>query len=230
MRTFYLFICILIMSTNMQAQTEAFPSRVDVSGTGTVKITPDQVLIGLRVENTGNDAATVKRENDQVVAAVLRFLKDAGVPDSDVQTEYIRLNKNYNYNSKTYNYVANQSINVLLKDLSKYESVMNGLISSGMNRIDNINFGSSERERLEVEARKKAVLNAKQKAGEYAAALGQQIGSAVRISEQTASVSPGVNLRSFAVADAAESEATIAPGELEIRVNVQVSFILLGND
>ena len=116
------------MSTSIHAQTEAFPSRVDVTGTGVVKITPDQVLISLRVENTGQEAATVKKQNDQVVAAVLRFLKDSGIPDADVQTEYIRLNKNYNYNSKTYNYQANQAINVLLKDLSKYESVMNGLM------------------------------------------------------------------------------------------------------
>ncbi len=111
---------------SMHAQTEAFPSRVDVTGTGVVKITPDQVLISLRVENTGQEAAAVKKQNDQVVADVLRFLKESDIPDTDVQTEYIRLNKNYNYNSKTYNYQANQAINVLLKDLSKYEAVMNG--------------------------------------------------------------------------------------------------------
>ena len=230
MRTLFLFISLTIMSTNIHAQTEAFPSRVDVTGTGVVKITPDQVLISLRVENTGQEAATVKKQNDQVVAAVLRFLKDSGIPDTDVQTEYIRLNKNYNYNSKTYNYQANQAINVLLKDLSKYESVMNGLINSGVNRIDNITFGSSERLNLESEARKKAIQHAQQKAREYAGALGQEIGRAVKISEQTATVMPAVNMRSFAVADAAESEPTIAPGELEIRVNVQVSFLLLADD
>lgn len=65
------------------------------------------------------------------------------------------------------------------------------------------------------------------KAEEYVAALGQAIGKAVHISEfQNVSV-PSPYLRS-AVLDSSNSKMqTMAPGEMEIQVQVNVSFELL---
>ena len=49
-------------------------------------------------------------------------------------------------------------------DLSKYDKLMSGLVSSGINSINGVSFSSSKMEEYEAEARKKAVLDAKQKA------------------------------------------------------------------
>lgn len=232
MKSLYLFFCLITLSfTTMQAQqSEAYPSRVNVVGQGVVKIVPDQVLITLRVEHTGKDAISVKRQNDQVVGQVLNFLKNSGIPDTDVQTEYIRLNKNYEYNTKSYNYAANQSISVHLKDLTKYETIMDGLLTSGVNRIDNVVFGSSKAKELEAQARIKAIQNARLKATQYAEAVGQSIGSAIAISEQSAGGSPRPMYRAALMENASDSGPTMAPGELEIQVNVSASFILLFTD
>ena len=220
-------ICITLLTTlTMQAQNDPYPSQVHVTGIGIVNIVPDQVTITVRIENTGSDAVAVKRKNDTTVREVLAFLSSTKIADKHIRTDYIRLSKNYEYNTKSYNYVANQAITVHLDDLAMYEQVMNGLLNSGVNRIDDVSFSAANVKDLEVQARKKAMQNAKQKAVEYAGALDQQIGRAVTISENTSYSNPGPTTRKMAFTADAASAPTIAPGELEILVQVSVSFVL----
>ncbi len=201
---------------------------VEVSGEGIVNVVPDEVTIRLRVENTGNDARELKRENDKIVSDVLSFLKKQKIDDKYVRTEYIQLSKNYDYNSKSYHFAANQSISVKLTNLDKYETVMDGLLTSGINRIDGIMFSSSKSAELQSEARKKAVAHAKQKAVEYAGVLDQKVGKAISIRETSQSIPQPKMLRTTMAMDASSGgEQTMAPGEMEIRVVVYINFELL---
>jgi len=199
---------------------------VSVSGEGLVKVVPDQVTITVRAEHTGKDAKTVKLENDATVNEVFQFLKKVGIKEKHVSSEYINLSKNYDYNTKSYNFIANQTIQIFLTDISKYEEVMDGLLTTGINRINGVSFSSSKIESLHSEARKRAMLNAKMKAQEYATTLGQSIGKAVTISEfQNTTAPPSPYLRSMAM-DESSSKQTIAPGELDIVIRVNVIFEL----
>jgi len=219
-------ILILLFSAIMMAQNNPQPT-VDVKGEGIVRVVPDEVTVNVRVENTGKNAKELKSLNDGIVNDVLATIKRMGVEPKDVQTEYVRLSKNYEHNTKTYNYSANQSISIKIRDLKKYESLMNGLMDSGINRIDGISFSSSNKTKLESQARKKAIENAKMKAQEYAGVLDQKIGKAVSISEFNGTTNPQPMYRSMAMqSDTSGGQETIAPGEMEIRVNVNVSFLL----
>ena len=212
----------------MQAQQMPNPPMVMVTGEGSVKVTPDQVVIKSRIEHTGDDAQQVKKQNDEVVDKVIKYLKSEGVEEKNIQTDYVNLNKNYNYDNKTYTYVANQAISITLEDLKNYEKIMSGLLKAGLNRIDGVQFKSSEMEKYETEARKLAVLNAKSKASEYAAPLNQSIGKAISISEIETNNFPPMyraNEMMKASADGAQQE-TIAPGELEVTAKVNVGFEL----
>jgi uncharacterized protein YggE len=220
-------IIILFLTSTLMAQNNINP-LVEVSGEGIVRVVPDEVTIGLRVENTGKDPKALKKENDYIVNEVLSFLKSQKIDEKYVKTEYIRLNKSYDYNTKSYNYAANQSISVKLTDLGKYESVMNGLLESGINRIDGISFSTSQRKELESNARKKAVAHAKMKAEEYAGVLNQGVGKAVTIRENINYNPPSPITRSAMVMDSSGGgEQTMAPGEMEVRVKVYISFELL---
>lgn len=223
MKKYLLLIAFLVGITSF-AQEKPIPS-VSVIGTGTVNVVPDRVLINSRIEHTGKTAAEVKRQNDKVVDQVLKYLKSEGVDPKNIQTEYIRLNKEVNYNTQDTMFSANQAISIQLLDLKKYEKIMTGLLNAGLNRIDGIQFQTSKKDALQSEARKKAVLNAKKKAEEYAAALGQSIGKAISISEvQTDHYQPVYRVMEMK-SDSAEQE-TIAPGEMEIAVKVNVEFLL----
>ncbi|MEZ4874778.1 MAG: SIMPL domain-containing protein [Flavobacteriaceae bacterium] len=225
MKNFF-FLLTFITTLFMNAQGTPPKPSVDVTGEGTVRVVPDQVTITARVEYTGNNPKEVKQLNDQTINEVFRFLKKEGIEDKYVRTEYMNLNKNYDYNSKKYNYAANQTISILLKDLSQYEAVMNGLLETGINRIDGIAFSSSKIESLKSEARIKAIQNAKMKAEEYVSVLGQSIGKALLISEFQSNSVPSPLLKRGMAMDAMVESQTISPGEMEISVQVNVSFEL----
>lgn len=223
-----LFILAFIVTVPAIAQQTSERSVVNVTGEGIVKVEPDQVLIKSRIEHEGDSAAEVKRQNDEVVDKVISYLSSQGVDKKDIKTEYINLNKRYDYNDKTYSYVANQAITITLKDLEDYEKIMKGLLENGLNRIDGIQFKSSEMEKYEKEARKSAVLDAQKRAKELAQPLGQEIGNAVSISEMDYnSFQPVYRMDEAVEMSAAKgSQQTIAPGELEIKIKVNVAFEL----
>ncbi|MEZ4859214.1 MAG: SIMPL domain-containing protein [Flavobacteriaceae bacterium] len=219
-------LLIPLTSFFMNAQSLPKPS-VDVSGEGIVTVTPDEVTITARVEHTGNNPKEVKQMNDQTVNEVFQFLKQAGIDSKYVKTEYLNLSKNYEYNTKKYTYVANQTLSIKLKDLTQYETIMKGLLETGINRIDGISFTSSKMTALQSEARIKAVQNALKKAEEYASVLHQTVGKALLISEFQNNNTPSPMLkRGMMAMDTSSESQTMAPGEMEIRVVVNVSFEL----
>ncbi len=221
-------LLILLGSYNLQAQQNfSIQPMVTVTGEGIVKIVPDQVLIRSRIEHEGSNAQEVKKQNDAVVDRVIKYLRSQGIPEKNVRTDYINLNKNYNYNDKTYTYVANQSISIQLDDLKSYEKIMSGLLQEGLNRIDGIEFKSSQMEKYTTEARQLAVLNARKKATEYVTPLDQKIGKAISISEVETNHFPQVYRQEMMKSsDAMGSQETLAPGEMEVRARVTVGFQL----
>lgn len=215
----------LLITAGAFAQQQPQP-LVQVVGEGIVRVVPDEVIIRARVEHTGQSAASVKKLNDEVVAKVIAYLKEQGIAARDIRTDYIRLNKEYDYNSKEYFFSANQAISISLKDLKLYEEIMGGLLNSGLNRIDSIEFQSSNVENLKSEARKKAVLDAKVKAEEFAGALDQEVGRAFQINDvESQDYQPVYKTMRMESADSSGGE-TIAPGEMEIIVKVNVAFEL----
>jgi uncharacterized protein YggE len=219
----------LVAGLGMQSQNDNSNPGIHVTGEGIVKVTPDKVTINSRIEHEGQSATSVKSQNDEVVDKVIKFLKSEGVAEKNINTDYINLNKRYNYNDKTYTYVASQAISITLEDISKYELIMKGLLENGLNGISGIEFESSEIEKHKAEARKRAVLNAKTKAEALAEPLGQTVGKAFMISEGSSSNYQPVYraMEMKASSDQASNQETIAPGEMEVNIKVNVAFQLL---
>jgi len=229
----YLFI-LIILCTNVaisqnNAHTRIIQPTIDVLGVGIVKVTPDEVTIKVQVEHKGQQPKELKQKNDFIMNDVLVFIKSMNIADKQVKTEYVRLNKNYDYQTKTYNFSANQSVSIYLKDLELYEYLMNGLMERGINRIDGISFSTSKIKELKSQARIKAMQNAKMKAEEYTKVLNQSIGKAVLITEFNATNYPGpVNAKTMMMSsDTSRMEQqTISVGEIEVVTKVNVSFLL----
>lgn len=221
-------LVLTIATTATMAQNPVPQPTVSVTGEGIVRVVPDEATINIRVENTGENTTALKKQNDLTVQEVIKFLKSMDIAEKDIRTQYMNLSKNYDYNSKTYTFAANQSLSVKLRDLKKYEAVMDGLLDTGINRIDGINFSSSKREQLETEARKKAVEDAQKKAREYASVLNQSVGKAISISELGNGGQPRPMMYKSAMMaeDSSGGQPAIALGEMEIKATVNVSFLL----
>jgi len=77
------------------------------------------------------------------------------------------------------------------------------------------------------EARKLVVLDTKKKAEDYVSVLNQKIGKAILITDTSAIYQPPMYKNSYAVAaDSSENIKTLAIREIDILLNVSVSFLL----
>lgn len=219
----------LLLMTMSYAQEQKQIPMVTVSGEGKVKVAPDQALISISIETKGTKAEEVKRENDKKMDAILKFIKKSNIAAEDFQTQRISLNPNYDYEKKKYNYIATQTVQILLRDLSKYDVLMEGLVNEGINRIDNVEFKSSKLTQLQSDARKLAMKEAKAKAEDFVSVLGQKVGKAILISDNSQSYHPQPRMyamKSSMAMDESAPRETLAIGEIEITVNVSVNFVL----
>jgi uncharacterized protein YggE len=219
----------LIFAITVQAQEQkAQVPQISVSGEGKVKVIPDQAVVTVGFQNSGKDAKEVKTLNDEVVDKVIKFLKKSGVPASDYKTNNVSLQKSYDFEKKKSNFQANQTLSITLKDLSKYDDIMMGLNDAGVNNIQGVEFKSSKMEEYEREARKNAMLNAKQKAADYVSVLGQKVGKALLITDNSQVYIPQPMFKGnmMAMASDAAPRETLAVGEMEINTSVNVTFAL----
>ncbi|OXA66281.1 hypothetical protein B0A67_23745 [Flavobacterium aquidurense] len=228
MKKVVLFLTIMFMTMSYAQEAKQIP-QINVNGEGKVKVAPDQVCISATVETKGNNAKDVKKQNDEKIDAVLKFIKKMNVPTADFKTKQVALNPQYDYEKKKTSYNATQTIEIVLKDLSKYDELMEGLVEQGINRIDRVSFETSKLAQIETEARKLAIKDAKLKAEDYVSVLGQKVGKAYTISDNTQVYRPQpmyAAMKSMAMDSAGASNETLAVGEIEVIANVSVSFIL----
>ncbi|OIV40048.1 SIMPL domain-containing protein [Flavobacterium johnsoniae] len=228
MKKLVLFLTIMFMTMSYGQEIKQVP-QINVNGEGKVKVAPDQVCISATVETKGNNAKDVKKQNDEKMDAVLKFIKKSNVPTADFKTKQVALNPQYDYDKKKTSYNATQTVEIVLRDLSKYDELMEGLVQQGINRIDNVSFESSKLLQHQSEARKLAIKDAKAKAEDYVSVLGQKVGKAITISDNSQVYHPRpvyAAMKTEMMDAAGASNETLAIGEIEITANVSVSFIL----
>ena len=228
MKKALLILSVLFISMSYGQEVKQVP-QINVSGEGKVKVIPDQATIAVTVETKGNNAKDVKKQNDEKIEAVLKFIKKMNLAPADYKTQRVSLNPQYDYEKKKHSYNATQTIEILLIDLSKYDELMEGLVDQGINRIDAVTFQSSKLAQYQSEARKLAMKEAKLKAEDYVSVIGQKVGRAMTISDNSQTYYPQpmyAAMKTMERSDADAPRETLAVGEINITANVTVSFIL----
>ena len=229
-----LFILTTILSTlNMQAQNKQTVPQINVSGLGEIKIEPNYAIINIGVNSKNDKSEAAKSANNAIVTKMLKTLKKYKIEDKHIKTTYVNLYKERDYNKKKDYYLASQMFAIELYDLNKYDALINDLIADGANAFNNIELRSTETEKYLTELRAKAVLDAKKKAEDFAKPLGQNVGKAILISDNSHQVfQPYLAMAKTEMYDA-DSEPnnpeipTLTKGQLELNVNINISFELL---
>jgi uncharacterized protein YggE len=227
MKTAVLILFLLCIGMSYAQEVKQVP-QVSVTGEAEIKVVPDQVTIRATVETKGNIAIDVKKENDKQIEAVLNMIKKMNLAAADYRTQRVSLNPIFDYEKKKTTYNATQSVEILLRDLSKYDELMEAIVDQGINRIDNVTFQSSNVAQYQSEARKMAMKDAKLKAEDYVSVLGQKVGRAMIITDNSQNYQPQpiyARMKTMAMDESATPE-TLAKGEIIITANVSVSFIL----
>ena len=212
--------------------------RVEVYGTSASQIAPDILRWRVSLENVGPDIASVAQEHARLTAATIKFLRDRGVAERDLQTSRMSLEENWEYQDRKKEmkgYKASTAVAFSSSDLGAYQDLWLGLSEIKGVSVDSAQWDTSKRIDLQNSTRRDALSAARTKAADMAAALGGRIGRPITIEEvQSYSDDDGYGAgnpasNSIVVvgsgSDAGVSDS-LAPGALTVRVRVKVTFKL----
>ncbi len=212
------------------AAAEGTPTGLTVVGVGTVRARPDQAVVTLGVETRGEALASALAENNRRASAVLAALRERGVAENDIQTASFQIQIEEPRDPQTGRpagppiYHVVHRYTVRFRDLDRVGEGVDAAVAAGANRVDAIAFQVGSPDRLAMEARRLAAENAKARAQALADALGASLGRILRVTEATPS--PPVPMVAPRAAFAAEAAVPVAAGELEITVQVEVTWEL----
>ena len=221
-----------------QVATVPTEPTVSVSGNGMVRKTPDQAVVSLAVENVAANARTAAQQNAQHMDAVIRAIKQAGIPAERIRTSGYNLSPEYQYTQPTPNrpgeqkligYRAMNMVQVIVDSIPRVGPVIDAGIAAGANRAMGVNFQLRDPEAARREALRLAVGNARQDAETLAQASGHQLGSLMQLNTTGAVMPPPVPMMMGAKRMQAEDVTTpVEPGEMEVTATVLAMYHLVG--
>ena len=204
------------------------PAVIEVTGSAEIKIVPDQMEMNVSINVDSDDLASGKNLNDESTSRVLDVLKKLNIPDKDIRTTGINMQKVKDTYKKTVNYTVKNSISFKTSDISQYAIITQELIKIDNVYIQNTLLTSTKAIETRVKAREEALLAAKKKAEEMAAVLNMSIGSPVMITENPGTNYPNpFNNVMYNGEEYKESNAEIfKQGMISISSSVKVVFLL----
>ena len=219
-------------------------NTITLSGHGEVRAVPDVANINFTISK---EAETVK-EAQIVVAkiekAALDFLKNNNVDDKDIKTNNFSFNPKYEYKYDTIlvpcnnfscpprtgknvlvGYEAHESIIVKIRNTNDIGIIMQGLGDLGITNLNGPNFAIDDEDALKMEARKRAILDAKIKAKVLAKDLGVSLGRIASFSEKGDYSAPVLYKTTAMSVNAERSPIVQIPkGENTITSNVTITY------
>jgi hypothetical protein len=228
MRTIAVLAAILLVPGVAAAQqNNQQPPVIVTRGESVLKRAPDQAWVSIAAESRASTAAQAQQANADAMRAVQAALAKAGLPADAVKTTGYSLQPDMEYTggrSRVRGYIARNSIEIRVDDLTKISTVIDAAGQSGATNMSGLRFDLKDRANVEREALRLAVQDAMARARAIAAGANAQIGAIVRIDEQGGFEPPQPVMYRQGVAGLAEAPQTpITPGEVEIRAQVTLT-------
>ena len=170
------------------ADKRALPSvvrRLTVTGTGEVKIQPDQAYITIGVVTEDRFSKTASSANTSAFQGVQTAVMRVGITARDIQTVQYSVQPIYStepirpeatqHAPVIVAYRVTNQVRVTVHDISRIGDVVDAATGAGSNQIESIAFGNSEQTAADNQALAKAVADARRKADQMVRAAGVKI-------------------------------------------------------
>lgn len=189
-KMFAMLLCLAILALGTGAAL-ADGTKLSVTGSGTVLVESDLAIVTVGVQETSKDVLEAQSTVNEKIAAIKQALLDAGVEESEINTDSINIYANYDYSDNTeviVGYTARNSLSVRTTDMDNVGSLIDAAFAAGANTLDNVQFTVQDDTQAREQALTMAVEDARRKADVLASAAGLQVASIERISEGGVSV------------------------------------------
>jgi uncharacterized protein YggE len=212
-----------LSSPGLQAQLPARVPFVRTSGTASVFVSPDQVIVDASVMTQAMTAQDAASQDATQVANVLAALGKLLGSGADIKTVNYYVAPVYKYppNGGTptlTGYSATNTIEITLNMLNLAGAVIDTATQAGATSVAGLRFALTDSEPSRLQALKTATAQAKSHADAIAGALGKTVGTVVSIEEgSTVSVQP---LIAGIGAGAAAPTTPVEPGLIQVQASV----------
>ena len=214
------------------ALAEGEGTKLSVSGNGTVLVESDLAIVTVGVREASADVLVAQATVNEKIAAIKQALLDAGVQETEINTDSINIYANYDYSDNTeviVGYTANNSLSVRTTDIDNVGALIDAAFAAGANTLDNVQFTVQDDSEAREQALTKAVEDARRKADVLAAAAGMQVTAIESIVES--GVYTYDSMRNFAQMDAAATEGSgagtlVQAALVSVDASVSMDFIL----
>lgn len=234
----FLFVIAVFWYVSVYSRSVVPERSFAISGEGKVVAVPDiaEISVGILTEG-GKNLVNLQEENTGKVNAVISFLKEEGIDEEDIKTQYYNISPRYQYfscpvplgfesrpcpPSEIIGYSISQSILVKIRSLEKVGDTLSGVVEHGANTVSGPNFTIDDPAALENEAREKAIKEAREKAVSMSKAGKFRLGKLISIQEGFGGYPTPLY---FEKADGLGSAGpTIEPGSQEVSVSVTLTY------
>jgi uncharacterized protein YggE len=203
---------------------------ISVSGEGRASAAPDVAMLTLGASTDEDTVAEASSAVREAMDDLMASLEANGVQEKDIQTTQYSIYPEYDYRNEQRiltGYQVSHMVRVKVRDIDRAGEVIDDAVEAAgdLLQVQGIGFAIDDTSALRSEAREKAMADAQAKASELAELADVTLGKPTYITESSYTPGPypyydrGVG---FAMEEAAPTE--ISPGELEVVVNVSVTY------
>jgi uncharacterized protein len=150
-------------------QNEGFEkgNMIKVNGEGMVTAVPNQASATIGVITEGKDLTLAQKENSDTISKIISVLSTFNIPQKNVQTFDYQVNTEYDYvDGKQIfrGYRVSNLLKVTLDEVNQLGAIINRVIEAGANYVSNVQFSVSDPNPYYLQALKRALRNAHEKA------------------------------------------------------------------
>ncbi len=203
-------------------------NSITISGLGKIEAKPDIGVVNLGVVSQATTVAPAQKENTDKMNKITKAMKDLGIEEKDLKTANYNIYPRYDYNDgrqRLIGYEVNQSLEVKIRDLDKVGQILSKAAELGANQVGSLNFTFDDPEDLKVQARKKAINNAKEKANVLAGQLNVKLIRILGFSESSNGYEPPIYYSEKALGiGGGGAVSDVQVGQNEITANVTITY------
>jgi uncharacterized protein YggE len=201
------------------------PWGVAVKATSQARAQPDLARIAFKIVRMEPSPAAAFAAANDAVARVRQALHQHAIGDELVEGSRLNLTTMWSYvdTPRTFlGYECQAAFAVEATNLDDVQGLLVDLVAAGANEIESVEFDVRAQSDLHAEARRLAVVAAREKAEDYARAAGVRLGAVVHIADEEAT--PFAQAR--ALGAAGSGDAPLVPGQVVVTATVTLGFAL----
>ena len=219
----------LVIPTGTASAEEALPT-LTMNGVGSAQIAPDMAEITLGVITEAKDASKAHSDNAAQAARMQAAVKALGVAERDIQTTRYDFSPIYdvkdNGRSVTTGYTVTNAVVVKVRNLANVGKVIDAALANGANRVDSLEFSTSDPSAAKDAALADAARDARSKADAVARALGVRIVRILNVYADAQSPAPRNFMPMMMAKEAYDAATPISAGELSFEASVNISYVI----